>query len=113
MRVSNGIYRAATIFAAAALVLAAGPAAAETPRAEAGCYGEKLGAVVGGATGALIGSRIGKGDGKPIAIVAGAALGTLAGAAIGRAVDESDERCAAPSLGYEPGPRTLAWRDGR
>lgn len=75
------------------------------------CDREKIGTLIGAATGGLLGANIGKGDGRLVAVGAGTLLGAIVGGALGRSMDAVDAGCVVQSLEYAPDGARVAWRN--
>ena len=75
------------------------------------CNYEKIGTVVGGATGAVIGSKAVDKKDKVVGVIAGTVIGAIIGKVIGRAIDERDRQCTAQALEYAEEGQTIEWHN--
>jgi len=75
------------------------------------CDRERIGTVIGAATGGLLGANIGKGDGRLVAVGAGTLLGAIVGGALDRGMDQVDAHCVVQSLEYASDGERVVWRN--
>ena len=73
------------------------------------CNYEKIGTVVGGATGAVIGSKAVDKEDKVVGVIAGTIIGAIIGKVIGRTIDERDRHCTAQALEYAKQGQSVNW----
>ncbi len=75
------------------------------------CKYEKIGTVVGGATGAVIGSKVVDKDDRVIGVIAGTIIGAIIGKTVGRVLDERDRHCTAQGLEYARSGQSIHWHN--
>ena len=75
------------------------------------CNYEKIGTIVGGATGAVIGSKVVDKDDRVVGAIAGTIIGVIIGKTVGRAIDERDRHCTAQGLEYARHGQSISWHN--
>ena len=75
------------------------------------CYGDFVGAIIGGATGGLIGAEFGRGHDRTAAIIGGTVIGALIGGSIGHYMDRVDYDCFGRALDRAPDRQPFVWRN--